>query len=107
MTPEDLVRALCARHGLPPESGAPYLPLVQKALAAPDDVRDRILILVSGSLAELSKELPGADAARGAADREVLVAIAKVLHGWLPADSILDLGSTFGRSGPLPPSTPT
>ena len=32
-------------------------------------------------------------------DREVLVAVARVLHGWTPSDSMLDLGSTLRRFG--------
>jgi hypothetical protein len=102
MTPEDLVRALCARHGLPPEAGAPYLILVQKALTAPDEVRDRILTLVNEGLSQRAQGLTAVPPAGQEVDREILVAIAKVLHTWAPSDSMLDLGSTLGHFGQGP-----
>jgi len=102
MTPEDLVRALCARHGLPPEAGAAYLPLVQKALTAPDEVRDRILTLVSEGLSQRAQGLTAVPQVDKEVDREILIAIAKVLHTWAPSDSMLDLGSTLGRFGQGP-----
>jgi len=98
MNPEDVVRALCARHGLPADAGDAYLPLVVKALAAPDDVRERLLKLVDGSLAERAAKKLDRQAVVEV-DREVLVAVARVLHGWTPSDSMLDLGSTLRRFG--------
>lgn len=105
MNPENVVRALCARHGLPPEAGVPYLSLVEKALAAPDEVRDRLLTLVDGSLAQRAQGIPEESAPRQDADREVLMAVARVLHGWTPSTPMLDLGSsTLGSSGNAPES---
>ncbi|MBL8856909.1 MAG: hypothetical protein JNL28_00165 [Planctomycetes bacterium] len=100
MNPVDLVRALCARHGLPPEAGAPYLDLVTKALAAEVEVRDRILKLVDAGLAEraAARALPK-PGALSTAEREVLCAVARVLHTWTPTGSIIDLGSTLGHLG--------
>jgi hypothetical protein len=104
MNPENVVRALCARHGLPPEAGAPYISLVEKALAAPDEVRDRLLTLVDGSLAQRAQGIPDEPAARKDVDHEVLMAVARTLHGWTPSAPMLDLGSKLGTSGPAPES---
>jgi len=104
MNPENVVRALCARHGLPPEAGAPYMPLIERALAAPEDVRERLLTLVDGSLAQRAQGIPGDPLPRKDADREVLVAVARVLHGWTPSAPMLDLGSATGRPGSAPES---
>ena len=96
MSAENLVRALCARHGLPEEAGTPFLPLVRKALASTDGTRERILRLVDESLAERGEAL-----ARGsrdpAGDDRVLIAVARTLHPWTPSEGILDLGSTLDR----------
>lgn len=102
MSPEDLVRALCQRHGLPAEAGAPYLDLVAKALLAPDDVRDRILKLVDAGLSERATAELTQKRALTDAEREVLVAVARVLHTWTPSGSMLDLGSTLGQIGQEP-----
>jgi len=96
MSAENLVRALCARHGLPEEAGTPFLPLVRKALAATDGTRERILRLVDESLAERGEAL--ARGSRDAAgDDRVLIAVARTLHPWTPTEGILDLGSTMDR----------
>jgi hypothetical protein len=96
MSAEHLVRALCARHGLPSDAGTPFLPLVRKALLSPDGVRERILRLVDEALAERSEAL--ADARPGErGDDQVLVAVARVLHQWTPSESMLDLGSSLDR----------
>lgn len=99
MNPEDLVRALCQRHGLPAEAGAPYLDLVTKALGSPDEVRDRILKLVDAGLAERAHEAATRKNGLTEAEREVLMAVARVLHTWTPSGSMLDLGSTLGKLG--------
>lgn len=99
MNPEELVRALCQRHGLPAAAGAPYLDLVTKALGASDEVRDRILKLVDAGLAERARNGTDLKPALTAAEREVLIAVARVLHTWTPSGSMLDLGSTLKRLG--------
>ena len=104
MNPENVVRALCARHGLPPEAGAPYMSLVEKALAAPGEVRERLLTLVDGSLAQRAQGVPDEPPAAKETDREVLMAVARVLHAWTPSTPMLDLGSTLGRSDTAPES---
>lgn len=102
MNPEDVVRALCARHGLPAEAGAPYLDLVTKALLAADDVRDRILKLVDAGLSERARGKALGLTLPPEVDVEILVAVARVLHGWTPSGSMLDLGSTLGKLGQGP-----
>ncbi len=96
MSAENLVSALCARHGLPVEAGTPYLPLVRKALQSTDGTRERVLRLVDEALAERGEEL--ANGLRNpAADESVLVAVARVLHPWTPSEGMLDLGSSLDR----------
>lgn len=102
MNPQDVVRALCARHGLPEEAGAPYLDLVTKALVAANDVRDRILKLVDAGLAERARGTNIGPALPPQVDVEILVAVARVLHNWTPSGSMLDLGSTLGQLGQGP-----
>lgn len=96
MSAENLVRALCARHGLPAEAGTPYLPLVRKALLSTDGTRERVLRLVDEALAERADVLAGGlrDAA---GDDRVMVSVARVLHGWSPSEGMLDLGSSLDR----------
>ena len=97
MTPENLLRSMCERHGLPADYGERLIPLVRRAMAAPDEVRDRILALVDGNLAQHAAKdgnpgpLPAPDP-----DKEVLLAVARVLHNWTPAEPMLDLGWNVG-----------
>jgi hypothetical protein len=46
-----LLERLCARHGLSLDEGRPLLPIVERALVSPLDVRDRILQLIESNLA--------------------------------------------------------
>lgn len=99
MNAENLLRAMCERHGLSPESGARLLPLVRRALEAPHDVRDRILRLVDDNLkGSATGELEPKKLWRDL-DEEVLIAVARVLHGWSPSAPMLDLGSQLGGFG--------
>jgi hypothetical protein len=115
-------------------------------MEAPDEVRERILALVDGNLANragaseiddeesererstMSADAPisgaparassdepdsngslgasracGASGTHGAmerdADHDILVAIARVLHGWSPSQSMSDFGSSLGGLG--------
>ena len=49
-----LLRRMCHRHGLPFQDASRLLPLVERALISPIDVRDRILHLVDDNLARIS-----------------------------------------------------
>ncbi len=94
MSAEHLVRALCARHGLPEEAGTPFLPLVRKALQSTDGTRERILRLVDEALGERGEAL-ATGSRNPAGDDRVLIAVARVLHAWTPSDGMLDLGSSM------------
>ena len=98
MTPESLLRSLCDRHGLPYSRAERLLPLVRRALEAPEEVRDRILALVEKNVAEKAlaenKECASEEPRRDRED-EMLVAVARVLHGWVPTEPLLDLGSSL------------
>jgi len=98
MSAEHLVRALCARHGLPESAGTPFLPLVRKALLATDGARERVLRLVDEALGERGEAL-ATGSRNSAGDDRVLVAVARVLHGWTPTDGMLDLGSSLESEG--------
>jgi hypothetical protein len=91
MSPESLLRALCARHGLPHDAGRSFLPLVEKALASAEPMRDRILRWVDGCLAERA-DGPAASS-RAQTDEELLLAVARVLHPWTPSETMLALGT--------------
>jgi hypothetical protein len=87
MTPESTLRALCERHQVPYSVGERLLPLVRSALEAPEPTRERLLALVERNLQQRAPD----------ADREVLLAVARVLHDWSPSDPLLDLGGNQGR----------
>ena len=101
MDPQELMRRLCRRHGVIPARGERLLPLVRWALESPREIRERILKIVEDTLAwhARTEEAPG-EASGSAASPTVLVAVAKVLHGWSPSDRIL--GPDEGRSGSEP-----
>jgi hypothetical protein len=105
MTPENLLRSMCERHGLPADYGQRLLPLVRRAMEAPDEVRERILALVDGNLANRAQgEPPKDDAARGP-DEDILLAVARVLHGWSPSEPLFDLGTSLGGLGAQDPES--
>lgn len=101
MNAENLLRAMCERHGLPPDYGARLLPLVRRALQAPDEVRDRILRLVDGNLKSCADGRTDQDKLWRDLDGEVLIAVARVLHTWTPSEPMLDLGTHLGGLGGL------
>lgn len=101
MNAENLLRAMCERHGLPPDYGARLLPLVRRALQAPEDVRDRILRLVDTNLKTCSGGPVEPEKLWRDLDNEVLLAVARVLHAWTPSAPMLDLGSQLGGFGGL------
>jgi hypothetical protein len=105
MTPENLLRSMCERHGLPADYGRRLLPLVRKAMDAPDEVRERILALVDGNLANRAQGSAELESHLEGTDQEVLVAVARVLHDWTPSEPMLDLGSTLGGLGAQGPET--
>lgn len=99
MTPENLLRSMCERHGLPAEYGQRLLPLVRRAMEAPDEVRERLLALVDGNLATRAQGEPDGAPSERDVDHDVLVAVARVLHAWSPSEPMSDLGSSLGGLG--------
>ena len=93
MIPENLVEALCRRHGLPTSVGTRLVPLVRRALHSPDAIRDRILALVDRNLAKIAAGQATEDSIWLDIDKEVLISVARVLHGWSPSDQMLDFNS--------------
>lgn len=111
---------MCARHGLSLQESIRLLPLIERALTAPQNVRDRILALVEHNLTRKSQSRPtaeeaaemlreaiqedpiGAEAAQQPAsprdpvqkdlDEEILLSVARVLHAWAPSTRLLELG---------------
>ena len=95
MTPETLLHAMCKRHGLSVENGRSLLPLVRKALSSPMELRNRILYLVDGSLAERAKGIETENSLWTQLDDDVLKAVARVMHSWTPSSDVLDLGEKY------------
>lgn len=95
MDPVRLLQRMCSRHGLQFSEAARLLPLVKRALEAPQEVRDRLLTLVEGNLAR-RHEAMGASKAEDLfndLDDEVLLSVAKVLDKWTPSGKVLKLGA--------------
>lgn len=92
MDPKVLLQRLCRRHGVAPERGGRLLPLVRWALESPPEIRTRILAIVEETLSWHGRETEGDRALVGAANRSVLVAVARVLHDWSPSERILGIG---------------
>jgi hypothetical protein len=92
MSPEDYLRALCARHRVPTDQGARFLPLVARALGSSEPVRDQLLALIEARLASIGRSSKEERHERVRLDREILVAVARVLHQWAPSDLMLELG---------------
>jgi len=106
MDPERLLRRICERHGLPAKAGRRLIPLVRKALESPPRVRDRILSLVERNLARDGSGEGSVDALIRDLDQEVLVSVAKVLHGWTPSPRVLEMGGTLPDGLAEPPAEP-
>jgi len=82
-SPQDIIRRLSARFGVPVSFGQRMLPLLERATALEGDPRKRILDLVERSYAheaELrrSREPPSPE------EQRVLSTVAGILHGWEP-----------------------
>ena len=101
MNAETQLRSMCARLGLPFHLGTRLLPLVERALRSPEDVRERLLALVEANLAHCARENKGGQSLQERLDSEVLVAVARVLHNWSPSRLMLDLGDQgqMGEAG--------
>ncbi len=81
---------MCQRHGLPIRSVTELAPLVERALVSPQDVRGRILEMIDDNLARRAGGDTTADneSLERDLDDEVLLAVAKKLHGWSPGKNL-------------------
>jgi len=97
MDPNRLLQRMCDRHGLPVSEAEPLVPLVQRALASPHQVRDRILVLVETNLARKAgkEDCDDREALFADLDEEVLSSVAHVLSDWTPSSRVLDIGGTL------------
>jgi len=92
MNPEDWLRSICELHGLPHADGAGMIPLVRRAMSAPAAVREQILALVAGNLAERAAGGDGDRVMWRDVDQGILLEVARVLHAWAPTKGLFDEG---------------
>ena len=94
-----LLQRMCERHGLAFRQVSRLLPLIQRALVSPRDVRDRILGMVETNLARRASGAPVDPTVKvhQDLDEEVLQSVARVLHGWTPSTKVLELGKVLPR----------
>lgn len=94
MDARNLLQRMCDRHDLPFAEASRLLPLIERALASPRHVRDRILVLIENNLARKATggSAPTHELVHRDLDEEVLVSVCRVLHGWTPSSKVLDLG---------------
>ncbi len=93
MEAESVLQRLCERHGVDPSRCERLLSLVRWALKGPNETRSKVLAVVERNIAAERDGLPGnAAELTQAADRAVLMAVAKVLHSWTPGDGSVNFG---------------
>jgi len=80
MTPERKLEVLCRQHGVPRERGQRLLPLVQRALDAQGQLRERILEVVTAALRADAAELAAKAGAK--LDDTCLRSVGRLLHDW-------------------------
>ena len=85
-----LLERLCARHGLSLDDARALLPLVERALTSPEDVRERLLALIDENLRRKAGGTQEAslDQLKADLDDEVLRAVAQTLHNWEPSKRV-------------------
>jgi len=89
-TPEELLRRMCLRHGLPPDYAIRLIPVVRRAMSSPDEIRERILAMVDGNLAQHAADRSLAPPEARDPDDAVLLAVARLMHHWTPSETALD-----------------
>jgi len=97
MTPDEMLREMCRRHGLPPDYAVRLIPLVRRAMDSPEEVRRKILAMVDGNLAQHAADLEERSEAEHDPEEGVLVAVARLMHHWTPSETVLDLPAGFGE----------
>lgn len=86
MRADDTLRTLCRRHGVDEGFGRRLLPLLERAQAAPPEVRDRLLGLVEQSLARESERRRELQEAQTERAERALLNVARALHAWNPPE---------------------
>jgi len=92
MTPLDLIRELCARHGVAESFGLRLRPLIERALKSPPEARRRILDMVERSFAQEATREGRAGRTLPEADRRILTTVAGILHAWDPPEWLKQWG---------------
>jgi hypothetical protein len=90
MTPEELLRKMCVRHGLPPDYATKLVPVVRRAMDSPEEVRERILAMVEPNLAQHAADRDEPPPMTSDPDEAVLMAVARLMHHWSPSDAASD-----------------
>ena len=93
--PEELLRRMCIRHGLPPDYAIQLIPVVRRAMDSPDEIRERILAMVDGNLAQHAADRESGPPKARDPDDAVLLAVARLMHHWTPSDAALDPNGGF------------
>ena len=83
---------------MPFDRAETLLPLIERALISPDQVRDRILALVDTNLSRQKEgDSPGSTlaAVERDLDEEVLISVARVMHHWSGKGKPTSLGDNL------------
>ena len=96
-TPEELLRRMCLHHGLPPDYAIRLIPVVRRAMSSPEEIRERILAMVDGNLAQHAADRTQAPIEARDPDDAVLLAVARLMHHWTPSDNALDPQTGLGE----------
>ena len=95
-TPEELLRRMCLHHRLPPDYAIRLIPVVRRLMSSPEEIRERILAMVEGNLAQHAADRVLTPPEAKDPDDAVLLAVARLMHHWTPSESALDPDSGFG-----------
>ncbi len=87
LDPARKLAQLCRRHGLPDGSGESFLPLLERAVGARAELRERVIELVDRQLRALAEERATARRLAAIRDEACLQALAPLLHAWRPEKS--------------------
>jgi len=83
MNPLTILTSLCAHFDVPVSKGRKLIPLIERALEAPEPIKGRILSLIKRTL-KREAERHKATQRESALDERMLGVVAKVVHPWTP-----------------------
>jgi len=83
MNPLTILSSLCAHFDVPVAKGQKLIPLIERALEAPEPIKGRILSLVKRTLKREAERHRAAERERDL-DERMLGVVAKVVHPWTP-----------------------